>query len=222
MSCDSQGLSDDDLLSLDVDYYEHPQDSRQWEVGREGMVGGEVGEDTLLVWSTIEREVQYMYNVHVCKCIIHMYITCMYMYIYYIYSTVYVFVLYIHTYIKSKMKCAVPKEKGPNPGQLFRILALISGVHVRICYIIHYTHDQCTYCTTCTYTICVLSTLQRDYVLRNVSYYYAPVEDTPFSLVVVTSAAPSMAAMPSSGIPTPSLDTEHLNSSHLSSWNVSR
>ena len=53
-----QTLSDDDLLSVDVDYYEHAHDPGQWEVVRRGMVGGEKGQSTLPVWFTVEREVR--------------------------------------------------------------------------------------------------------------------------------------------------------------------
>ena len=58
---DFQGLSDDDLLSVDMDYYEHPHNYSQWEGVRERIVGGRRGEDTLLVWSTIERKVHTVY-----------------------------------------------------------------------------------------------------------------------------------------------------------------
>ena len=100
-------------------------------------------------------------------------------------------------------------------------------LHVSLASVHTYVHMYmyiltCTYAYTYMYMYTVLPTLQRDYVLRNISYYYAPVDDTPFTLVVVTPAAPFMPATPPSGTPTPSVDTENLNTSHLSGWNVSR
>lgn len=60
MSCDNhmtQGLSDDDLLSLDMDYYEHPLNETQWLEVRRGILGGGHGQHSLLTWSTVDREV---------------------------------------------------------------------------------------------------------------------------------------------------------------------
>lgn len=53
----TQGLSDDNLLSLDMDYYEHPFNKSQWLAVRRGILGGGWGHHSLLTWSTLEREV---------------------------------------------------------------------------------------------------------------------------------------------------------------------
>ena len=53
----TQGLSDDNLLSLDMDYYEHPLNNSQWVAVRRGILGGGQGHHSLLTWSTLEREV---------------------------------------------------------------------------------------------------------------------------------------------------------------------
>lgn len=53
----TQGLSDDNLLSLDMDYYEHPLNMTQWLAVRRGILGGGGGQHSLLTWSTLEREV---------------------------------------------------------------------------------------------------------------------------------------------------------------------
>ena len=52
-----QGLSDDDLLSVDMDQYEHPDNLTQWAAVREAMLGGGRGQASLPVWSAIQREV---------------------------------------------------------------------------------------------------------------------------------------------------------------------
>ena len=58
MTCHvSQGLSDDNLLSLDVDYYEHAVNQTEWQDLREAMLGGGRGQRSLLTWYTLEREV---------------------------------------------------------------------------------------------------------------------------------------------------------------------
>ena len=53
----TQGLSDDSLLSLDVDYYEHAANQTEWQELREAMLGGGCGQRSLVTWSTLEREV---------------------------------------------------------------------------------------------------------------------------------------------------------------------
>lgn len=53
----TQGLSDDNLLSLDVDYYEHPHNQTEWLAVRGAMLSGGRGQHSLLMWSALEREV---------------------------------------------------------------------------------------------------------------------------------------------------------------------
>ena len=58
MTCHmTQDLSDDNLLSLDVGYYEHAVNQTEWRDVREAMLGGGRGQRSLLTWSTLEREV---------------------------------------------------------------------------------------------------------------------------------------------------------------------
>ena len=55
-----QGLSDDSLLTLDMDWYEHARDSAHWEELREEILSGGCGQGTIETWTSVEREELYV------------------------------------------------------------------------------------------------------------------------------------------------------------------